>query len=231
MNYVFAPAAPAAVEVAGSDDRFPVHRIYCVGRNYAAHAREMGMSEREPPFFFCKPADAIVPSGTPVVYPARTSDFHHEIELVVALGQGGRDIDRARAADHVFGYAVGIDLTRRDLQAEAKKSGKPWDTAKAFDQSAPIGAIRRAAGAHPARGRIWLQVNGEMRQQGDIADLIWSVPETIAELSAFFELAPGDLIFTGTPAGVAALKPGDRLEGGVDGIGTVSTHIVARGAR
>lgn len=227
MNYVFAPVTPS-VAVAGNDARFPVHRIYCVGRNYAAHAREMGMNDREPPFFFCKPADAIVASGTPVPYPARTADFHHEIELVVAIGKGGRDIGRERALEHVFGYAVGIDLTRRDLQAEAKKAGKPWDTAKGFDHSAPIGLIRRADGDHPARGRIWLQVNGQMRQQADLGELIWSVPETIAELSTLFALAPGDLIFTGTPAGVAAVKPGDRLEGGVDGVGTVATSILER---
>ncbi len=226
-TFTFPPAAQAAVAVSGTDARFPVHRIYCVGRNYAAHAREMGMSEREPPFFFCKPADAVVADGVAVPYPARTADFHHEIELVVAIGTGGRDIARERALEHVFGYAVGIDLTRRDLQAESKKSGKPWDTAKGFDRSAPIGAIRPARGDHPTRGRIWLQVNGQVRQQGDVADLIWSVPETIAELSTFFELAPGDLIFTGTPAGVAAVKPGDRLEGGVDGVGTVTTSIVA----
>ncbi len=226
-TYLFPPAAQAAVAVAGTDARFPVHRIYCVGRNYAAHAREMGMSDREPPFFFCKPADAVVASGTAIPYPARTADFHHEIELVIAIGTGGRDIARERALEHVLGYAVGIDLTRRDLQAESKKAGKPWDTAKGFDRSAPLGAIRPARGDHPTHGRIWLQVNGQMRQQGDIADLIWSVPETIAELSTFFDLVPGDLIFTGTPAGVAAVKAGDRLEGGVDGVGTVTTSIVA----
>ncbi len=231
MSYAFPPPAPAVVDIAGSAAHFPVHRIYCVGRNYAAHVREMGANpEREPPFFFSKPADAVVTGGAAVMYPARTADLHHEIELVVAIGKGGRDIARERALEHVFGYAVGIDLTRRDLQAEAKKNGKPWDTAKGFDQSAPIGAIHPVAvTGHPTHGRIWLDVNGTTRQQGDLSELIWSVPETIAELSTFFALAPGDLIFTGTPAGVGAVKPGDRLEGGVDGVGKVATTIAAGG--
>lgn len=229
MNYVFPPAVQPSVAVAGSEVRFPVHRIYCVGRNYAAHSREMGGDpSREAPFFFTKPADAVVASGANIAYPSRTTDLHHEIELVVAIGKGGRDIAPARALEHVFGYAVGIDLTRRDLQNESKKAGKPWDTSKGFDQSAPIGTIRPASAAdHPQRARIWLSVNGELRQQGDIADLIWSVPEIIAELSALFALAPGDLIYTGTPAGVGAVKPGDRLEGGIDGVGTLTASIVA----
>lgn len=230
MSYVFPPAAQATVAVAGSEARFPVHRIYCVGRNYAAHAREMGADpEHEPPFFFTKPADAVVASGASIAYPTRTADLHHEIELVVAIGKGGRDIAAASALPHVFGYAVGIDLTRRDLQNESKKAGKPWDTSKGFDQSAPIGAIRPVSAAdHPKSARIWLSVNGDLRQQGDIADLIWSVPEIIAELSALFTLAPGDLIFTGTPAGVGAVQPGDRLEGGIEDIGTLTASIVAR---
>jgi fumarylpyruvate hydrolase len=230
MNYVFPPAAQASVAVAGSDARFPVHRIYCVGRNYAAHTREMGGDpNRERPFFFTKPADAVVASGANIAYPSRTADLHHEIELVVAIAKGGRDIAAARALEHVFGYAVGIDLTRRDLQNESKKAGRPWDTSKGFDQSAPISAIKPVRGSeHPRRARIWLSVNGEMRQQGDIADLIWSVPEIIAELSALFALAAGDLIYTGTPEGVGAVKPGDRIEGGIDGVGTLGASIVAR---
>jgi fumarylpyruvate hydrolase len=230
VSYVFAPASQPAVAVAGTDARFPVHRIYCVGRNYAAHAREMGADPtREAPFFFCKPADAVVESGSAIPYPSRTADFHHEIELVVALGKGGHDIALAAALEHVYGYAVGIDLTRRDLQAESKKQGKPWDTSKGFDSSAPIGAIHPVgAHGHRTRGRIWLSVNGESRQDADIADLIWSVPEIIAELSTLFALAPGDLIFTGTPAGVAAVKPGDRLEGGIDGLGTLAVQIAPR---
>ena len=230
MSYVFdAPAAPS-LAVAGSSARFPVHRIYCVGRNYAAHAREMGANpDREPPFFFSKPADAVVAAGTAVPYPPRTTDLHHEIELVVAIGKGGRDIAVANALEHVFGYAVGVDLTRRDLQTESKKAGKPWDTAKGFDASAPVSEVRPVSRiGHPARGRIWLDVNGERRQTGDVSDLIWSVPETIAELSTFFALAPGDLIFTGTPAGVAALKPGDRLAGGVEGVTTLELSIAAK---
>jgi fumarylpyruvate hydrolase len=227
MSYVFnAPGAPS-LAVAGSSSRFPVHRIYCVGRNYAAHAREMGANpDREPPFFFSKPPDAVVAPGTAVPYPPRTTDLHHEIELVVAIGKGGRDIAVANALEHVFGYAVGVDLTRRDLQAEAKKTGKPWDTAKGFDASAPVSEVHPVARiGHPARGRIWLDVNGERRQEGDVSDLIWSVQETIAELSTFFALAPGDIIFTGTPAGVAALVPGDRLAGGVEGVTTLEFSI------
>jgi len=229
MSYVFPPAELPAVEVQGRKERFPVHRIYCVGRNYAAHAREMGNNpEREPPFFFSKPADAIVPNNATIPYPSQTANLHHEIELVVAIGKGGSNIAVAQALEHVFGYAVGNDLTRRDLQSEAKNQGRPWDTAKGFDRAAPIGAIQPAtAGTRLERGRIWLKVNGELRQQGDLADLIWSIPEIIAELSTLFELAPGDLIYTGTPAGVGPVKPGDRIEGGVDGLETLTT-IIAR---
>jgi len=216
-------AVPAAsrptVAVAGSALVFPVRRIFCVGRNYPEHAREMGASDvRAPPFFFTKPADAVMPSGSAVPYPSRTSDFHHEIELVVALG----------AEREIYGYAVGNDLTRRDVQAAMKKDGKPWDTAKGFDHSAPVSPIVRAADiGHPERGRIWLEVNGKLRQEGDVGDMIWRVPEIVAELATWFELEAGDLIFTGTPAGVGPLKPGDRVRGGVDGVGLLEHSIAA----
>jgi fumarylpyruvate hydrolase len=228
MTYVIPAPAAASVEVAGSNQRFPVHRIYCVGRNYAAHAREMGMDpEREPPFFFSKPADAVVPNGAAVTYPPRTANLHHEIELVVAIGTGGRDIPLANALAHVFGYAVGNDLTRRDLQFAAREKGQPWDVSKGFDHSAPVSAIRRAADVgHPERGRIWIEVNGERRQQADLSEMIWNVPEIIAELSTLFELVPGDLIFTGTPAGVGPVQRGDSLVGGIDGLETLRTTIV-----
>ena len=228
MTHVIQAPPPVSVEVAGSSERFPVHRIYCVGRNYAAHAREMGMDpEREPPFFFSKPADAIVPNGAAVPYPPRTSNLHHEIELVVAIGAGGRDIPLANALAHVYGYAVGNDLTRRDLQFAAREKGQPWDVAKGFDHSAPITAIRRAAEVgHCERGRRWIEVNGERRQQADLSEMIWSVPEIVAELSTLFDLVPGDLIFTGTPAGVGPVKPGDSLVGGIDGLETLRTTIV-----
>lgn len=223
MSFVFPPPALPAVEIQGRSERFPVHRIYCVGRNYAAHAREMGKDpEREAPFFFAKPADAIVANGARIPFPSRTADLHHEIELVVAIGKGGVDIAVEQALDHVFGYAVGLDLTRRDLQAEAKDKGRPWDTGKGFDRSAPITAITPSDRFDRLdNGNIWLAVNGVRRQQGALADMIWSVPEIIAELSTLFELAPGDLIYTGTPAGVAAVHSGDRLEGGVDGLETL----------
>jgi len=228
MTYVVPAPAQTSVEVAGTGERFPVHRIYCVGRNYAAHAREMGMDpEREPPFFFSKPADSVVPNGAPVPYPPRTGNLHHEIELVVAIGTGGRDIPLASALSHVFGYAVGNDLTRRDLQFAAREKGQPWDVAKGFDRSAPVTAIRRAAEVgHPERGRIWIEVNGEIRQQADLSEMIWSVPEIVAELSTLFDLAPGDLIFTGTPAGVGPVQRGDSLVGGIDGLETLRTTIV-----
>lgn len=231
MSFVFEPQAIPSVEVRGTSARFPVHRIYCVGRNYAAHAREMGKDpDREPPFFFTKPADAIVPNHTTLAFPSRTSDLHHEIELVIAIGKGGRDIPAGEALNHVYGYAVGNDLTRRDLQSEAKEKGRPWDTAKGFDGSAVISAIVPAAQCgHLAKGRIWLEVNGQLRQQGDLSELIWSVPEVIAELSTLFELRPGDLIYSGTPAGVGAIKPGDRLEGGVEGLDVLVTTIAPKG--
>jgi fumarylpyruvate hydrolase len=209
-------ASRPTVAVAGSDLRFPVRRIFCVGRNYPEHAREMGAKDlRAPPFFFCKPADAVVASGSVVPFPSRTSDLHHEIELVAALGAGGE----------VFGYAVGNDLTRRDVQAAAKKEGKPWDTAKGFDHSAPLSAIARVTLSPHAR--IWLEVNGKIRQDGDIGDMIWGVPEIIAELSTWFRLEPGDLVFTGTPAGVGRLNPGDRVRGGVDGVGLLEHSMAA----
>jgi fumarylpyruvate hydrolase len=228
MTFVIPPVASPSAEVLGSDARFPVHRIYCVGRNYAAHAREMGMDpEREPPFFFSKPADALVANGTPVPYPPRTANLHHEIELVVAIGVGGRDIPLANALAHVFGYAVGNDLTRRDLQFAAREQGRPWDVAKGFDGSAPMSAIRPVAeSGHVERGAIWLEVNGEPRQRANLSEMIWSVPEIVAELSTYFELRPGDLIFTGTPEGVGPVRRGDSLVGGIDGLETLRTTIV-----
>ena len=228
MNYLFPAPPQPSVEIKGRTERFPVRRIFCVGRNYAAHAREMGKDpDREPPFFFTKPADALVPNHATIPFPSRTANLHHEIELVVALDKGGKNIAVENALEHVYGYAVGNDLTRRDLQFEARDKGRPWDTAKAFDRAAPITAIQPARGQHISRGKIWLKVNGEQRQEGDISDLIWSVPEIIAELSTLFELAPGDLIYTGTPAGVTPLKVGDRVEGGVEGLDTLVTTIGA----
>lgn len=228
MTFVIPPAAQPMVEVIGTDARFPVHRVYCVGRNYAAHAREMGMDpEREPPFFFSKPADAVVANGTPVPYPPRTANLHHEIELVVAIGTGGRDIPLENALAHVFGYAVGNDLTRRDLQFAAREQGRPWDVSKGFDSSAPVSAIRPvAASGHVEDGAIWLEVNGETRQRASLSEMIWSVPEIVAELSTYFELRPGDLIFTGTPEGVGPVRRGDSLVGGIDGLETLRTTIV-----
>ncbi|RYE08614.1 MAG: FAA hydrolase family protein [Hyphomicrobiales bacterium] len=225
-DYVIAPHAIIAVPVAGGG-LFPVRRIFCVGRNYAEHAREMGHDpEREPPFFFTKPADALVLSGADTPYPRQTADLHHEIELVVAIGRDGADIAAADALGHVWGYAAGIDLTRRDLQAVAKKLARPWDMAKAFDHSAPLGELAPASRiGHPTSGRIALTVNGEMRQEGDLKDLIWSVAESVAYLSTFVTLRAGDLLFTGTPAGVAAVSRGDRLEGVIDGVGTIGTTI------
>ncbi|HEX2138723.1 MAG TPA: fumarylacetoacetate hydrolase family protein [Woeseiaceae bacterium] len=220
---------PVTAPVKDSDARFPVHRIYCVGQNYAAHAREMGSDpDREPPFFFTKPADALVPSGVVIPYPPRTADLHHEVELVVAIGKAGRDVAPGQAEGHVFGYAVGIDLTRRDLQLAAKKQGRPWDAAKAFDRSAPMSAILPAdRHGHPRRGEIRLDVDGEVRQQADIADLIWSVPEVIAELSTLFELQAGDLVFTGTPAGVGPVEPGQTMVARIEGLEELVTSIGA----
>ena len=228
IEFVFLPPPIPSVEIAGTKKRFPVHRIYCVGRNYAEHAREMGTDPKvEPPVFFTKPADAIIASGATIPYPPRTENFHYEVELVVAIGGAGRNIPAAQAYGHVFGYAVGNDLTRRDLQGASKKKGLPWDTGKAFDASAPIAAIRPASLGHVERGHIWLSVNGETRQQSDVSEMIWGVPEIIAELSTLFELRAGDLIYTGTPAGVGPLKPQDRIECGVEGLETLRNTIVA----
>lgn len=230
-DFAFPPAPPASVAVAGSKLRFPVHRIYCVGRNYAEHVREMGAEpERAPPVFFMKPADAVVANGTPVPYPSATANLHHEVELVVALRSGARRIAAGAALGHVFGYAVGNDLTRRDLQSAAREKGQPWDTAKGFDNSAPIAALRPAEQGHVARGRIWLKVNDGLRQESDIEQMLLDVPGIIAALSGFYELRAGDLIFTGTPAGVSALKPGDRVEGGIDGLETLRHTIAAPAA-
>jgi len=228
MTFVFSPAEIPSVRVQGDDARFAVHRIYCVGRNYAEHAREMGSDpQREPPFFFSKPADAVVANKASVPYPPLTKNFHHEVELVVALGKGGANIAAANALEHIFGYAVGNDLTRRDLQKQAKDAGKPWDISKGFDRSAPVAAIRPVKnGGHVTNARIWLKVNGELKQQGNVSDLIWSVPEIIAALSKFYELQCGDLIFTGTPAGVSALKVGDKMEAGIEGLESLLTTIV-----
>ena len=227
MSRLFDLPAPE-VAIAGGG-AFPVRRIVCVGRNYAEHAREMGGNpEREPPFFFSKPADALVPGEATIPFPARTANLHHEIELTVAIGKGGANIPVAEALSHVFGYGVGNDLTRRDLQAEAKAAGRPWDMAKGFDDSAVASLIVPAAQiGHPTEARIWLSVNGAIRQDGNIADMVWNVPEVIAELSTYIRLQPGDLIYTGTPAGVGAIRPGDLIEGGVDGIGTIVTRFTA----
>ncbi|GAB4120109.1 MAG: fumarylacetoacetate hydrolase family protein [Rhodothalassiaceae bacterium] len=228
MSHVFPPKPVPSVAIAGRAERFPVHRIYCVGRNYAAHAREMGRDpDREPPFFFMKPADAVVENGADVPYPPATENLHHEIELVVAIGKGGTDIPEDRALSHVFGYAVGNDLTRRDLQLAARDKGRPWDTGKGFDHSAPITEIHEAARiGHPSRGRIWLKVNGTIRQDADLSELIWNVSETISHLSRLFALEPGDLIFSGTPAGVGPLTRGDLVEGGIEGLPDLRTRIV-----
>jgi fumarylpyruvate hydrolase len=222
-GYAIAAPAITTVTVAGTDTVFPVARVFCVGRNYAEHSIEMGHDpDREPPFFFMKPADAVVPAGT-LPFPTQTQDLHHEIELVAALVEGGRDIPVERALDHVFGYAVGLDMTRRDLQAEAKKAGRPWDMAKGFDQSAPTSSISSVEDiGHPTKGAIWLRINGEPRQEGDLDQQIWTVPETISYLSTLVTLRPGDLIMTGTPKGVGRVEPGDRLDGHIDGVGDLS---------
>ena len=229
MNLVIPPAAPITVPVAGGGE-FPVHRIYCVGRNYAEHAVEMGFTGREPPFFFMKPADAIVavPEGTTgsITYPSLTANLHHEIELVVAIGKGGRNIAAADAASHIWGYAVGLDMTRRDLQNEMKKQGRPWCIGKAFEQSAPIGTlVPITRTGELLQGTITLAVNGLKKQQGDLRELIWSVNETIEQLSAAWTLQPGDLIFTGTPSGVGAVVRGDVMEGAIAGLGTLKVKV------
>ncbi|MBT9551667.1 MAG: fumarylacetoacetate hydrolase family protein [Hydrogenophaga sp.] len=230
MSFVFTPQPVVSVPVVGRAERFPVHRIYCVGRNYEEHAKEMGFTGREPPFFFLKPADAIVvadPGKTAVIpYPSLTSNLHHEIELVVAIGKGGRGIKAEDAASHIFGYAVGLDMTRRDLQTEMKKQGRPWCIGKGYDQSAPIGPITPAAEAGDiGNAAIWVQVNGSDRQRSNIAKLIWNIAETIEHLSNAWELQPGDLIYTGTPEGVAAVVKGDTMTGGVDGLSGITVKV------
>ncbi len=225
-DFLFEPYAPVTIPIARGG-LFAVRRIYCVGRNYVEHIREMGNDERDPPFFFAKPADAVVVGGAAIPYPPQTDDFHHEIELVVAIGKEGADIPVEQALAHVYGYAAGLDMTRRDIQAIAKKSGRPWEMAKAFDHSAPIGTIEPASEiGHPDKGAITLSVNGAVRQKGDLSEQIWNVSEAIAYLSGFVTLKPGDLIMTGTPSGVGAVVKGDVLEGAIEGVGSVRTSIV-----
>ena len=228
-TYVIDPAPIPSVAVAGSGDRFPVRRIFCVGRNYAAHAREMGRDpDREPPFFFLKPADAVVDDGATIPYPPETSNLHYEMELIVAIGAAGRDISPERALDHVWGYGLGLDMTRRDLQNAAKDLGRPWDWGKGFDRSAPIGPIHPvSAVGHIDKGRIWLAVDGTIKQDSDVAKLIWPIPDVISIASRSMELRPGDLVMTGTPEGVGAVKPGQTMTGGVDGLGEITIRIAA----
>ena len=227
VKYVVAPPAIPSVAVAGTNARFPVRRIFCVGRNYAAHAREMGRDpDREPPFFFLKPADTVVDDGTSVPYPPQTKNFHYEIELVVAIGKGGADIPISQALDHVYGYSVGIDLTRRDLQLAAREQGRPWDWGKGFDLSAPIAPLHtRKEVGDPAKGRLWLAVNGAVKQDSDISKLIWGVPEIISFISQSMTLAPGDVIMTGTPEGVGPVVRGDVMTGGIDGLGEIRISV------
>ena len=231
MSFVFPPEPTVAVPVAGTQDEFPVRRVYCVGRNYAAHAREMGFDpDREPPFFFCKPADAVVPVAygdtLELPYPAQTANYHYEAELVAAIGKGGSDVALADALDHVWGYAVGLDMTRRDLQMKMREMGRPWEIGKAFDRSAPIGPIHVASEVgHFERGQLWLNVNGVPKQNSDGSHLIWSVAETVADLSKFFRLEPGDLIYTGTPEGVGAVVKGDLMTVGVERLGELNVRV------
>ncbi len=227
MNFVIPVPRPPSVAVHNTSDRFPIHRVYCVGRNYSDHAREMGHDpDREPPFFFQKNPDTIVADGGEFPYPSRTADVHHEIELVVALADGGEDIPERDALDLIYGYSVGLDMTRRDLQSGMKKMGRPWEIGKAFEYATPCAPVRPAREVgHPTCGSIWLKVNGHMRQQGDLNQMIWSVPETLAHLSRFFTLAPGDLIYTGTPAGVGAVARGDILHGGIEGVGELTIAV------
>jgi len=231
MSYVFQPAPTVSVPVVGRSERFPVRRIYCVGRNYVEHAKEMGFTGREAPFFFLKPADAtvVVDAGqtATIPYPSLTKDLHHEIELVACIGTGGKNIKAADARKHIFGYAVGLDMTRRDLQGEMKKQGRPWEVGKAFDLSAPLGPIHpRSVVGTLDKGAIWLDVNGQRKQASDISQMIWNVPESISYLSGLFELQPGDIIFTGTPEGVGAVVQGDVITGGVEGLGELRVQIV-----
>ena len=227
-DFVIEPPAVIGLPIRNSSQLFPVNRLFCVGRNYADHAREMGHNpDREPPFFFMKPASAVVSRGSAFPYPNLSSDVHHEVELVVAMAQGGSNIASKDALSHVYGYAVGLDMTRRDLQSEAKKLGRPWDTGKAFDNSAPCSELVCAKDiGHPSKGRIALTVNGVLKQQGDLEELIWNVQETIAYLSTLFCLQPGDLIFTGTPAGVGPVVRGDHMQASIEGIGTLHTDVV-----
>ena len=226
-DYLFAPPERVSLPVAGRTERFPVRRVLCVGRNYAAHAREMGGDPtREAPFFFSKPADGLAPEGGEIPYPLATRELHHEVEMVVALGRGGVDVDPLDAGRMIFGWAVGVDLTRRDLQAEAKAAGRPWDAAKGFDFSAPVGPLGAAADMKQPEGEIRLSVNGEVRQRGGIDDMIWSPSEVIAQASRLWRLAPGDLIFTGTPEGVGPLARGDRVEAVVDGLQPLRFTVV-----
>lgn len=228
MGYIIPPPSVVSLPVVGSSDTFPVRRIYCIGRNYAEHAIEMGHDpSKEPPFFFQKNPDNLLPEGKDFPYPAKSNDVHFEIELVVALKSGGTNIPVDQALEHVFGYAVGLDMTRRDLQGEAKKLGRPWEIGKAFEYSAPCGPIYPASQVgHPTSGEVWLKVNGEMRQKGDVNQMIWKVPEMISYLSDYFTLAPGDLIMSGTPAGVGAVRKGDALHGHVDGVGDLKVNVV-----
>ncbi|WP_025597305.1 fumarylacetoacetate hydrolase family protein [Burkholderia sp. WSM2230] len=232
MAFVFTPEAPVAVPVAGSSDEIAVRRVYCVGRNYAAHAREMGFDpDREPPFFFCKPDNAVVPVAydrpLELRYPAETENYHYEAELVAVIGKSGENVPLEQALDYVWGYAVGLDMTRRDLQMKMREMGRPWEIGKAFDESAPIGPIHRASEVgHFEKGGLWLTVNGETRQKSDITHLIWSVAETVSYLSRFFRLEPGDLIYTGTPEGVGAVKRGDTIKVGVERLGELTAKIV-----
>ncbi|USG61824.1 fumarylacetoacetate hydrolase family protein [Sneathiella marina] len=227
MEYVFEPSQIPTVAVKGTSKRFPVRRIFCVGRNYAEHTREMGGDpDREPPFFFTKPADAVVDSGAKIPFPQATNSLHHEMELVVAISKGGVNIAQETASDHIFGYGAGIDLTRRDLQQIAKDKRRPWDSGKAFDQSAPCAALTIATEVSDiTNSKIWLTVNGETRQSATIADLIWSIEEVIAFLSAEFALKPGDLIYTGTPAGVGAIQSGDKIEGCIEGLTPIAITL------
>ena len=227
-SYVIPQPPQAALAVAGTGKYFPVRRLWCVGRNYVEHIKEMGNDVREPPFFFAKPADAVVADGGTAPYPSLTKDMHHEVELVVALKSGGRNIPTERALDCIYGYGVGIDLTRRDLQIASRDIKRPWEVGKAFDHSAPCGALKPASEiGHPAKGRITLKVNGKLRQDGDLNQMIWNVPEIISKLSEMVELAPGDIIMTGTPSGVAATVAGDKIECEVEGVGTLNVTIGA----
>ena len=227
MSFVIPAPPPTSVEVTGTDDRFPVRRIYCIGRNYLAHRKEMGHDDRKPPFYFQKPADALLETGGEFPYPSQSENVHFEIELVVAIAKGGVNISIEDALDHVYGYGLGIDMTRRDIQSKAKQDGKPWESAKSFDHSAPISPIRPASEiGHPDSGRIWLAVNGEVRQDSDLNLQIWNVQEGISHLSKLYQVAPGDLIYTGTPDGVGPINPGDLITAGIDGIGDLEIKVV-----